>query len=401
MKKIILIAGALLLVGCGPSQQEKELIAGMACAEIMATRNFEEARRIKILNEARLEVGLEPIVSSSLFETNIRLGGRSSCIDYIIPPPPKTRRQIAKEQEQQRIAKEKREKIEEENRIKWEEEERKRAEERKIKEEEERIAREERERQEEQRRLEEERLKAEKIRLAEEKKIREEEERRRYVEENTVTTHLYCPSLEKKSRRSKDPKYNKGFVINRLDDKYLMSDAYLGDTSRTPLPDTFSRRSCEAEDKHLNWQEYFNRYQKRKKDWFEGRESSEHPQELLGGEYSYPSGLKTLFCEKVGSVVYSLLYHQVIPELQIVSSNYPDFVENDLVLIIGSWYTLNRNTLMSSGVGGPAPCQVVTKEEFESKVTIPLKEKFDSFVEPAKQQNKLLQEQLQQIEKKI
>ena len=74
MKKTILIVGALLLVGCGPSQQEKERIAEMACAEIMATRNFEEARRIKILNEARLEVGLEPIVSSSLFETNIRLG---------------------------------------------------------------------------------------------------------------------------------------------------------------------------------------------------------------------------------------------------------------------------------------------------------------------------------------
>jgi len=101
MKKLILISALLFtIVGCGPSQKEKENIAEMACAEIMATRNFEEARRIRILNEARLEVGLDPFPSSSLFEINIRLGGKSSCIDYIIPPPPpppKTQAQIAAE----------------------------------------------------------------------------------------------------------------------------------------------------------------------------------------------------------------------------------------------------------------------------------------------------------------
>lgn len=217
MKKIILIVGASLLVGCGPSQQEKERIAEMACAEIMATRNFEEARRIKILNEARLEVGLEPIVSSSLFETNIRLGGRSSCIDYINPPPPPPP-PTAKELEQQRIAKEKREKIEEENRIKWEEEERKRAEERKIKEEQERIAA------------------AEADRKAKEK----EKYIAKYIAENTKTTHLYCPSLQQDIQRI-GPKRFALIELNKIDgdnpelNGYLPSKVYYDIKTSNPL----------------------------------------------------------------------------------------------------------------------------------------------------------------------
>ena len=157
MKKFILIFGALLLVGCGPSQEEKREIAKMACTEIMATRNFEEARRIKILNEARLEVGLKS-TGSSLFEASIRLGGFSSCIDYIIPPPPPTKAQRE---------------AEEENRIKREKAAQRRAEAARLK------------------REEEERIAAENAAEA----ARKVEEEKKYIAENTKTTYLACPSL--------------------------------------------------------------------------------------------------------------------------------------------------------------------------------------------------------------
>ena len=380
MKKILLIAGALLLVGCGPSQKEKENIAEMACAEIMATRNFEEARRIKILNEARLEVGLDPIYSSSLFETNIRLGGRSSCIDYIIPPPPPPPKTKAQREAEEAAAEERKQRAEE-RRLEREEEERKRDEERKIKEEEERIAREERERQEEQRRLEEERLKAEKIRLAEEKKIREEEERRRYVEENTVTTHLYCPSKSKKSRRSEESKWFRGYVINKLDDEYLMSEVYTSDQTIGPDPRPYSKTPLKSCD-------YLSSYYKNSRPLRDA---------------------KPLWCENVGNVAYGMYFYKAIPEIMNSEKDtlgYTIDIVDESKLLIGGRFNdtiLNRETLVSGNQhqSTQAPCEVITKEEFESKVMIPLKEMFDSVVEPAKQQHKLLQEQLQKIEKKI
>jgi len=406
MKRIILIAGALLLVGCGPSQQEKERIAEMACAEIMATRNFEEARRIKIINEARQEVGLDPIVSSSLFETNIRLGGKSSCIKYIIPPPPPPPKTKAQREAEEAAAEERKQRAEE-RRLEREEEERKRAEERRIKEEEERIAKVERERQEEQRRLEEERLKAEKIRLAEEKKIREEEERRRYVEENTVTTHLYCPSKSKKSRRSEESKWFRGYVINKLDDEYLMSEVYTSDQTIGPDPRPNYKtplKSCEKFEADLSWQRRFDKYQSQKRAWerpSNGYFSSKHPQQ------SYPKFEKPLWCENVGNVAYEMYFYKAIPEIMILDSDHPNInlVDQSKLFIGGQFQsnTLNRETLVSGRKyeSTQAPCEVITKEEFESKVMIPLKERFDSVVEGAKQQHKLLQEQLQKIEKKI
>ena len=421
MKKTILIVGALLLVGCGPSQQEKERIAEMACAEIMATRNFEEARRIKILNEARLEVGLDPIVSSSLFETNIRLGGRSSCIDYIIPPPPPPPKTKAQREAEEAAAEERKQRAEE-RRLEREEEERKRAEERKIKEEQERIAREERERQEEQRRLEEERLKAEKIRLAEEKKIREEEERRRYVEENTVTTHLYCPSKSKKSRRSEESKWFRGYVINKLDDEYLMSEVYTSDQTvdlqkaykscvgyPVNAPANHAIGVTRAEIAKEMWKKNYsdrNEYEFyliKIQEWKNKRYNSRHPQ--LERHY-FPKFKNPLWCENVGNVDYKMYFYRTIPELMILDASYGkiNLVDESILLFGSDWGNqLNRETLISGNQyeSTQAPCEVITKEEFESKVMIPLKEMFDSVVEPAKQQHKLLQEQLQKIEKKI
>ena len=156
MKKFILIVGALILVSCGPSQQEKERIAEIACAEIMATRNFEEARRVRIINEARLEVGLDPIYSSSSFETIIRLGGKSSCIDYIIPPPPPPPKTKA-----QREAEEAAAIVAEEARLKRKEEQR----------------------------------------IAAAEADRKAEEREKYIAENTKTTYLSCPSLNQDTQR--------------------------------------------------------------------------------------------------------------------------------------------------------------------------------------------------------
>ena len=109
----IIVLLSLLIISCGPSQKEIENIAKAACSEIMATRKFEEARRIRILNDALEELGRDPYYSSSLFETQIALRGTSACMDILNPPPPPT----AEEIEQERIAKERRKKIAEEMKI--------------------------------------------------------------------------------------------------------------------------------------------------------------------------------------------------------------------------------------------------------------------------------------------
>ena len=114
MKRLILISALLFTISaCGPSQKDKD-IAAAACSEIMETFKIEEAKRIRIYNDARLELDMRPITSRDskfVFEVATRYGGFDSCMEQFFPP-------TAKELEQRRIAREKSEKIEEEKRIK-------------------------------------------------------------------------------------------------------------------------------------------------------------------------------------------------------------------------------------------------------------------------------------------
>ena len=98
-------------IGCSPSYEEKRNIAKEACAEIMATRGFESARRIKVLNEARKKTGLEPWpLNSEALDTSLKWTGKQWCEDQIAPPNQEelTRRKIAEDQrlERERLAKE-------------------------------------------------------------------------------------------------------------------------------------------------------------------------------------------------------------------------------------------------------------------------------------------------------
>jgi len=290
------------------------------------------------------------------------LGGTSACMNILNPPPPPT----AEEIEQERIAEERRKKILEELRVEREKEAKERAEVKRIREEQERIEKERRERKEaeerriaEQKRLEEERLKAEQARLAEERKLREEEERRRYIKENTITTFLYCPSEPKKSRRSKVPKWFYGYVINKVDNEYLMSEFYSSDQFYRNVE---TDKSCEyllsnpiPENAYNLHQSKFNRH---------------------------------LFCEKIGSKTYLNGYAKSIPET----------LDDDNLLMIGfRKNNLNRTTL---NAGPFNDCQIVSEEEFESTVIIPLKEIWESIIAPLKQQQ-LIKEEAKKLEKKI
>ena len=358
----LIILLSLLIVSCGPSLEERETISRVACSEIMATRQFEEARRYRILNDALKELGEDPYWSSDMLETNLILGGTSACMNILNPPPPPT----AEEIEQERIAEERRKKILEELRVEREKEAKERAEVKRIREEQERIEKERRERKEaeerriaEQKRLEEERLKAEQARLAEERKLREEEERRRYIKENTITTFLYCPSEPKKSRRSKVPKWFYGYVINKVDNEYLMSEFYSSDQFYRNVE---TDKSCEyllsnpiPENAYNLHQSKFNRH---------------------------------LFCEKIGSKTYLNGYAKSIPET----------LDDDNLLMIGfRKNNLNRTTL---NAGPFNDCQIVSEEEFESTVIIPLKEIWESIIAPLKQQQ-LIKEEAKKLEKKI
>ena len=84
MKKIITIVPLVLMViGCGPSQKDKDTAAA-ACSEIMATRNFESARRVSVYNAARMNLGMKPISSSdeeTTFDITIRYGGFDGCMN--------------------------------------------------------------------------------------------------------------------------------------------------------------------------------------------------------------------------------------------------------------------------------------------------------------------------------
>lgn len=63
-KLIFTIAATLLLTACGPSQEEKENIATIACNVMGESRNMDGAFRIEKMNEAREKVGEEPFLGS-------------------------------------------------------------------------------------------------------------------------------------------------------------------------------------------------------------------------------------------------------------------------------------------------------------------------------------------------
>jgi hypothetical protein len=64
------------LISCGPSEKERSRIAAVTCAEIEATRNFESAKRVKLINEARGKLDAEPMLRG---DTTIR-----SAVNYDI-----------------------------------------------------------------------------------------------------------------------------------------------------------------------------------------------------------------------------------------------------------------------------------------------------------------------------
>ena len=60
MKFINILIFSIMLSSCGSSfmsDEEKINIAERACAEAKATRNFETARRVKLINDARAKLG--------------------------------------------------------------------------------------------------------------------------------------------------------------------------------------------------------------------------------------------------------------------------------------------------------------------------------------------------------
>ena len=57
MKKLILFSSVLIvLVGCGPSQKEKEEIAILICNIMGESRNMDASLRIKEINAARIQL---------------------------------------------------------------------------------------------------------------------------------------------------------------------------------------------------------------------------------------------------------------------------------------------------------------------------------------------------------
>ena len=96
----IIVLLSLFIVSCGPPKKE---IAQAACSEILATRNFEDSKRVQIYNKARMDLGMSPISSSddkTVFDISIRYGGYDGCMKLFFPPPPPTKKEL----EQQRIA---------------------------------------------------------------------------------------------------------------------------------------------------------------------------------------------------------------------------------------------------------------------------------------------------------
>lgn len=452
----IIVLLSLFIVSCGPPKKE---IAQAACSEILATRNFEDSKRVQIYNKARMDLGMSPISSSddkTFFDISIKYGGYDGCMELFFPPPPPTKKEL----EQQRIAEEERKKRQEELRIIRENEEKKRAEERAIKEEEARIAREEEERKKEEerriaeeKRIAEERKRLEEARLAQEKKLREEEERRIYVKENTVTSYLYCPSDSKISRRSEVPSYWTGLIINKLGDDYLSSSIYSSrnQVEAARLTNFYKSdhefgvmRSCQdlidysyAYDEQYPSDELIYKFEQKAIkdaenentklnyiDWDLRKLGLTNDQEryleyrrMLKGAPSnlnvsissfkqkdvLLNGIEPLFCEKVGTEIYVLDYLRVKPEIKkniIIrkSQGYVILDSIDLdesVLMTGSGRTFNRDKFSTSEYDS---CEIINEDEFNLKVIKPLEDKFKVNIENKKL---ILENSKKDIERKI
>ena len=173
-----------------------------------------------------------------------------------------------------------------------------------------------------------------------------------------MTTHLYCPSTSKKSRRSEEPEWFYGFIINKVDNEYLMSESY---TSDQLDGESFKTdKSCEY--------------------WLSAEPATHNSR----------FGNKAIFCEKIVDTAHTFVFTQTIPKLNKNDQNILEFSDQ---------YFIDRTTLIS-GIYNHNPCEVVTKEEFESKVMIPLKKDFDSVVAQFIQMKEILEQQ-SKIEKKI
>lgn len=89
MKVLAVVFAGLLLTACDSSfimsQADKEEIANRACADILATRNYESGYRMKRFNEARNKVG-KPAwsLTSEMLDFTLKYSSRQECIDLIL-----------------------------------------------------------------------------------------------------------------------------------------------------------------------------------------------------------------------------------------------------------------------------------------------------------------------------
>lgn len=180
MKKIITIVPlALIVIGCGPSLEDKIRIAESTCAVILETRKFESSKRIELLNKAREQVGDYDgpyPMSDDFLWSSYSLGGKQACIDDIVKPPPPTEAEIKAERERQKALQEIRKKREEEQRRAAEE--------------------------------------------AAKEAAKEAAEKEKYISENTIITHLYCPSKKIEIKRD--------YVLDPLTNQYENKETILG-----------------------------------------------------------------------------------------------------------------------------------------------------------------------------
>lgn len=75
MKKITSLWIFLLLAACGPTEQEKNNIAAVACNVMAESRDFESSMRIREINEARASIGAEPYLGTDeMIKESLQLG---------------------------------------------------------------------------------------------------------------------------------------------------------------------------------------------------------------------------------------------------------------------------------------------------------------------------------------
>ena len=60
MKKFLALLLLFVIVGCGPSSDEKERIASVTCSIIKETNDFQSSERVEKINEAREKIKLPP-----------------------------------------------------------------------------------------------------------------------------------------------------------------------------------------------------------------------------------------------------------------------------------------------------------------------------------------------------